>query len=249
MTTLAADFQAPTAHASGLAGGVGREGVSGLQIQNQHHSETATIGAGLLRSGPMYQFGTSKLAAPMRAANLQLGYLTGPDDYLLQVDLGSDERFAHLPSGFLGTAWITSDVPMAVATHVDLTRSPMSVYGFEGVSVGHAASRVYARLFGREYVQTAEIAEGSTTVALPLFRKGHMPRHNFMTTGIQVINIGDDVARARITCFGSEGTEIPSGDLARLSIQPLSAHTWCPPDILAPFLLRELDLVPPPGSP
>lgn len=74
---------------------------------------------------------------------------------------------------------------------------------------------------------------GATTVALPLFRRTHMPTRAMLTTGIQAMNIGTADANARISFKDSQGNAIPVGQEASVTIAPGGAHTWYPPNIQA----------------
>lgn len=68
-----------------------------------------------------------------------------------------------------------------------------------------------------------------TKMAAPLFRNKHGMRQ--YTTGIQVMNTGPQATQAHINFF-SDGFLIPGcGDPCDVEIQPLSSHTWYPPDI------------------
>ncbi len=72
-----------------------------------------------------------------------------------------------------------------------------------------------------------------TRVAIPLFRNLHTKFE--LTTGIQVMNVGDEPAEVFIHFWDGLGNASKAieycGEPCRALIQPLEAHTWWPPSI------------------
>jgi hypothetical protein len=94
-------------------------------------------------------------------------------------DLYRHPSLAGVPEGFLGAIRITSERPVAAASHVDVGGTGMGVYAFEGVPTSRASSRLYAPLIRREY---------------------------YGTTGIAVANPGARAVQVRVRYTGSLGT-------------------------------------------
>jgi hypothetical protein len=72
-------------------------------------------------------------------------------------------------------------------------------------------------------------AQGALKVALPLWRRNHMPTRAKLTTGIQAMNIGTAAANVDVEFKKSDGTPI-SGNFAT-TIPAGGAYTWYPPSI------------------
>jgi hypothetical protein len=74
--------------------------------------------------------------------------------------------------------------------------------------------------------------QAHTKVALPLFRNRHLPQE--LTTGIQVMNAGDETARVEISFTTSEGAHISGcGSDCVAEIEPHRSFTWYPPTMAA----------------
>ncbi len=69
-------------------------------------------------------------------------------------------------------------------------------------------------------------AEGGTRVALPLIRRQHGARHR-LTTGIQVMNIGDEVANVTLHMRNDQGRALTEcGRACGAAIGPSASHTY-----------------------
>ncbi len=74
-------------------------------------------------------------------------------------------------------------------------------------------------------------AQGATTIALPLWRRNHMPSAAKLTTGIQAMNIGSADANATIEFKRNDGSTVNVGSDASVTIAPGGAYTWFPAGI------------------
>lgn len=111
-----------------------------------------------------------------------------------------------LPTGCLGAAVIEATGGSLLAIVNDATNATSAAY--------NAASE----------------AQGAKTVALPLYRNNHTPAQ--LSTGIQVMNIGDQTANVTIELKNNTGT-ILSNNCAECTqqISKLGSYTWYPPSM------------------
>jgi hypothetical protein len=73
-------------------------------------------------------------------------------------------------------------------------------------------------------------ADGARRVALPLYRKEHAGLLN-LSTGIQVMNIGNAPARVALEIRDEDGKVQRIGPTGEVGIAPLGSHAWYPPAI------------------
>ena len=93
------------------------------------------------------------------------------------IDLGKHPDFATVPPGTLGSMKIKSQVPVGVQSFIDIENSPKGVYAFEGVPSEQAAPKLFVPLVRAKF---------------------------FGTTGISVVNPGNNAVQVKVTYIGSD---------------------------------------------
>lgn len=122
-------------------------------------------------------------------------------------ELRAEQGDSGLPAGCLGSAVIESTGGPVLAVVNDAVRGGSS-----------AAYNAFAD------------ADGARRVALPLYRKEHAGSLN-LSTGIQVMNIGQAPARVALEIRDEAGEVQPIGPAGEVDIAPLGSHVWYPPAI------------------
>jgi hypothetical protein len=119
-----------------------------------------------------------------------------------------------LPANCFGSAVIMTGGPNQAVTAmvIDVTNSDELMSAYDAVPAGGVG----------------------TEVALPLFRQNHVD----LTTGIQVMNAGDEPAQVRIQFAATDAstdqsTPINGCTVCEQTVQPLQSYTWWPPSISA----------------
>jgi hypothetical protein len=104
------------------------------------------------------------------------------------ADFCTDDEFAAIPDGFLGSVRVKSQTELGVQSFIDIESSDKAVYAFEGVPATDAASELFAPLTRRR--QPFNPKDLNTM---------------YYDTGISVVNPNASPVQATVTYYGAKG--------------------------------------------